>query len=39
MGGGDLAIDRGENDPGVPGERDELAREGDSVSVGQLDVD
>ena len=29
----------GENDPGVPGERHELAREGDSVSVGQLDVD
>ena len=38
LGGGDLTIDRGQNDPWMPGQRGELAREHDSIPVGQLDV-
>jgi hypothetical protein len=39
LSGGDVPVYRCENDPRPPGQRRELARKRDSVSVGQLDVD
>ena len=39
LAGGDLSVDRGEYDPRVPRQRREFTREGDPISIGQLDVD
>jgi hypothetical protein len=35
----DVHVDRGEDDPGIPGELGEFVRERDSVSIGQLHID